>query len=393
MPPDSLPLQSRGPSSATLAAKLWRRSRKLAASSFALALATLYTAIRAAHAYRVATFNLPPNPTNPSPNPNHLPLNPAKAATSHLALEPPALLEPTPTPPHPPRLRILHLSDTHFYRGREDLVGWLQWLASRAGQDYDFVAVTGDMLSSFYGDRYLAQAALRPFAQTGMPGAFVLGSHDFYENRPGNPLRYLRAFLADSGWADLNNARTSMQVNGVLLELSGVCDPHIRRDRYVGFGPDFGPVPAGPGTATQSVVAPQSAPKPDGVIRLGLSHAPYSRVLNRFAADGADLVLCGHTHGGQVCLPGGRALVSNCDLPPSQASGVFLWPPVGAGADVARVEDVAGVGVEGSCGGVPGRGPWGVSRMFVAVSPGLGTSYFTPLRVFCPPQAYILGLS
>jgi len=308
----------------------------------------------------------------------------------------------------------LHLSDTHFYRGREDLVGWLQWLASRAGQDYDFVAVTGDMLSSFYGDRYLAQAALRPFAQTGMPGAFVFGSHDFYENRPGNPLRYLRrapsrgahkavldpsfgrylrAFLADSGWADLNNARTSMQVNGVLLELSGVCDPHIRRDRYVGFGPDFGPVPAGPGTATQSVVAPQSVPKPDGVIRLGLSHAPYSRVLNRFAADGADLVLCGHTHGGQVCLPGGRALVSNCDLPPSLVSGVFLWPPVGAGADVARVEDVAGVGVEGSCGGVSGRGPWGVSRMFVAVSPGLGTSYFTPLRVFCPPQAYILGLS
>lgn len=426
MPPDSLPLQSRGPSSATLAAKLWRRSRKLAASTFALALATLYTAIRAAHAYRVATFNLPPNLTNPSPNPNHLLLNPAKAATSHLALEPPALLEPTPTPPHHPRLRILHLSDTHFYRGREDLVGWLQWLASRAGQDYDFVAVTGDMLSSFYGDRYLAQAALRPFAQTGMPGAFVLGSHDFYENRPGNPLRYLRrtpgrgahkavldpsfgrylrAFLADSGWADLNNARTSMQVNGVSLELSGVCDPHIRRDRYVGFGPDFGPVPAGPGTATQSVVAPQSAPKPDGVIRLGLSHAPYSRVLNRFAADGADLVLCGHTHGGQVCLPGGRALVSNCDLPPSQASGVFLWPPVSAGADLARVEDVAGVGdlarvedvagvwVEGSCGGVPGRGPWGVSRMFVAVSPGLGTSYFTPLRVFCPPQAYILGLS
>ena len=129
------------------------------------------------------------------------------------------------------------------------------------------------------------------------------------------------------------------------------------------------------------------------MIRLGLSHAPYSRVLNRFAADGADLVLCGHTHGGQVCLPGGRALVSNCDLPPSLASGVFLWPPVSAGADVARVEDVAGVGVEGSCGGVPGRGPWGVSRMFVAVSPGLGTSYFTPLRVFCPPQAYILGLS
>ena len=80
MPPDSLPLQSRGPSSATLAAKLWCRSRKLAASTFALALATLYTAIRAAHAYRVATFNLPPNLTNPSPNPNHLPLNPPPRA-------------------------------------------------------------------------------------------------------------------------------------------------------------------------------------------------------------------------------------------------------------------------------------------------------------------------
>lgn len=351
--------------------------------------------------------------------------------------------------PQFPGLRVLHLSDTHFYRGREDLVGWLRVLAKRAGTDFDLVVLTGDMLSSSYGDEFLAAPALQPFIDSGVPGAYVFGDHDFYASRAGNPLKYLWStseksgaslagvkrigepgqgnrlsrLLADSGWLDLNNANGSLDVRGVRLELSGVNDPHGRRDDYVGFESGGSSEPGSSVSAGRSghggEVASGEVTRGDGLhqngtsagepgntevtsssgfyhggftsageggfsneylratgrsVRLGLSHAPYARVLNEFLSDGTDLVFCGHTHGGQVCLPGGHALVTNCDLDPQFASGLFEWR-----ADTCH-------GIESETG-KPDR-----ASMSVCVSPGLGTSPFTPWRVFCPPVAYIVEL-
>ncbi|WP_298636041.1 metallophosphoesterase [uncultured Mobiluncus sp.] len=335
--------------------------------------------------------------------------------------------------PQFPGLRVLHLSDTHFYRGREDLVGWLRELAKRAGTDFDLVVLTGDMLSSSYGDEFLAAPALQPFIDSGVPGAYVFGDHDFYASRVGNPLKYLWStsessgsgsagakrigepgqsnrlsqLLADSGWLDLNNANGSLDVRGVRLEFSGVNDPHGHRDQYVGFDSDGVGEPrqagVGAGETREAEVTGIGGPGKTEVIsaggrhqggasageigfsneylratgrsvRLGLSHAPYARVLNQFLSDGTDLVFCGHTHGGQVCLPGGHALVTNCDLDPQFASGLFEWQ-----ADTCPAID--------SETGEPDR-----ASMSVCVSPGLGTSPFTPWRVFCPPAAYIVEL-
>lgn len=350
--------------------------------------------------------------------------------------------------PQFPGLRVLHLSDTHFYRGREDLVGWLRVLAKRAGTDFDLVVLTGDMLSSSYGDEHLVTPALQPFIDSGVPGAYVFGDHDFFASRVGNPLKYLWStseksgagpagvkrigepgqgnrlsrLLADSGWLDLNNANGSLDVRGVRLEFSGVNDPHGRRDRYVGFesggssslGSSGGAGRSGQGGEVASgEVTSGDGPHQGGAsaggsgragvtsgggrhqggasggevgfsneylratgrsVRLGLSHAPYARVLNQFLSDGTDLVFCGHTHGGQVCLPGGHALVTNCDLDPQFASGLFEWQ-----ADTCH-------GIESETG-KPDR-----ASMSVCVSPGLGTSPFTPWRVFCPPVAYIVEL-
>lgn len=346
--------------------------------------------------------------------------------------------------PQFPGLRILHLSDTHFYRGREDLVGWLRELAKRAGMDFDLVVLTGDMLSSSYGDEFLAAPALQPFIDSGVPGAYVFGDHDFYASRAGNPLKYLWStseksgsgfagakrigepgqsnrlsrLLADSGWLDLNNANGSLDVRGVRLEFSGVNDPHGHRDQYVGFDSDGvgEPLQAGAGageTREAEVTGTGGLGKTEVIsaggrhqggasadasgragftsvgevgfsneylratgrsVRLGLSHAPYARVLNQFLSDGTDLVFCGHTHGGQVCLPGGHALVTNCDLDPHFASGLFEWQ-----ADTCPGRE--------SETGKPDR-----ASMSVCVSPGLGTSPFTPWRVFCPPAAYIVEL-
>lgn len=346
--------------------------------------------------------------------------------------------------PQFPGLRVLHLSDTHFYRGREDLVGWLRELAKRAGTDFDLVVLTGDMLSSSYGDEFLAAPALQPFIDSGVPGAYVFGDHDFYASRAGNPLKYLWStsessgsgsagakrigepgqsnrlsqLLADSGWLDLNNANGSLDVRGVRLEFSGVNDPHGHRDQYVGFDSDGVGEPRQTGASAgetsaagvtsggetrEAEVTGIGGPGKTEVIsaggrhqggasageigfsneylratgrsvRLGLSHAPYARVLNQFLSDGTDLVFCGHTHGGQVCLPGGHALVTNCDLDPQFASGLFEWQ-----ADTCPAID--------SETGEPDR-----ASMSVCVSPGLGTSPFTPWRVFCPPAAYIVEL-
>jgi predicted MPP superfamily phosphohydrolase len=78
-------------------------------------------------------------------------------------------------------------------------------------------------------------------------------------------------------------------------------------------------------------------------------------------ADGFDLVLAGHTHGGQLCVPLRGALVTNCDLPRRQAKGLSSWS---AGGRTAALH----------------------------VSAGLGTSPYAPVRFACAPEATLLTL-
>ena len=77
-----------------------------------------------------------------------------------------------------------------------------------------------------------------------------------------------------------------------------------------------------------------------------------------FAADGYDLVLAGHTHGGQLRLPIYGAIVTNCGIDRSRARGASRWG----------------------------------SHMRLNVSAGLGTSPFAPARFCCPPEASLLTL-
>ena len=81
-------------------------------------------------------------------------------------------------------------------------------------------------------------------------------------------------------------------------------------------------------------------------------------MLDRFAADGYQLIMAGHTHGGQLCLPFYGAIVTNCDIDPSRAKGASKW-----GADAA-----------------------------LHVSAGIGTSPYAPLRFCCRPEATLLTL-
>ena len=98
-----------------------------------------------------------------------------------------------------------------------------------------------------------------------------------------------------------------------------------------------------------------------------MTHAPYLRVLDQFAADGYDAVIAGHTHGGQVCLPFVGALTTNCDLDNARAKGLHRHP-----AD--------------SRDGDPGSA-------WLHVSAGVGTSPYARIRVACRPEATLLTLT
>jgi predicted MPP superfamily phosphohydrolase len=264
-----------------------------------------------------------------------------------------------------PDLRLLHVSDLHLTPRLRGRVAWVQRLAELRP---DMVVGTGDFLS--HQDAVpVALEALGPLLD--LPGAFVLGSNDYFAPRPIQPWQYLSgpsgqsvdrpelpwrdlaAGLSDAGWLDLSNARGSLAVDGRELDIRGVDDPHIDRDRY-------------------DKVAGEFAPAAD--LALGVVHAPYLRVLDAMAGDGAGLVLAGHTHGGQLCVPGYGALVTNCDLPPAQAKGLSRYARPPAGADPAL-------------GGMDGRGA------FLHVSAGLGTSPYAPVRFACPPEATLLTLT
>lgn len=246
-------------------------------------------------------------------------------------------------------LRVLHVSDLHMTPGRRRLQDWVRALA---GLDPDLVAVTGDNL----GGPDAVPAAVRALQPLfDYPGAFVLGSNDYRGPVWKNPFSYfnrdrpyvqgaalpwedLRDVLVGVGWRDLDNARTTVTAGGRRVELVGVDDPHISQDDYASV--------AGPVSARADVA-------------IGLTHSPEPPVLDAMAADGVALLLAGHTHGGQVRVPGVGALVTNCGLDRRMARGLHRWP---------------------------GSSSW------LHVSAGLGTHPTAPIRFACRPEASILTL-
>lgn len=314
-------------------------------------------------------------------------------------------------------LRILHISDAHTLARHTKRLRFIRDLADTAP---DLVVLTGDMIAEPDAVAPVLDA-LDPLLD--VPGVFVFGSNDYvapvfknpfgYLRGPSNrggkarrpdhrplPWRALRAEFTTRGWVNLTNTRAKLSVAGWDLEFVGVDDPHMHLDRFPAPAEASAEVeasgPAKVGRASESTRASRpdgSAGEPGGVgksgdgvvgegkprMRIGVAHAPYQRVLNRMVADGCSLIFAGHTHGGQVCLPPHRALVSNCDLDPSLASGLFDWPrfadsepPIkGDGAAIAKEES---------------------GTAWVQVSAGIGSATYMPLRTFCPPEAILLDV-
>ena len=252
-------------------------------------------------------------------------------------------------------LTILHLSDAHLTPSQGRKRDWLRGLADL---EPDLVVSTGDHLAHHDAVPPLLESYGELLER---PGVFVFGSNDYFAPVPKNPLRYLvggtgtqaggswnreptlpfeelRSGLVGSGWLDLNNTTGHLDVGGRTLAFAGVDDPHLELD-------DLDAIP------------------PEADVRLGVTHAPYLRVLDRASSQGYPLVLAGHTHGGQLCVPFYGALATNCDL------------------DRRRVK---GLSTHQAAGSEPS---------WLHVSGGLGTSPFAPVRFACRPEATLLTLT
>lgn len=262
-------------------------------------------------------------------------------------------------------IRVLHLSDLHLAPWQDGTISWIQSLADLRP---DVIVGTGD----FFGHRDALPAlrkALAPFS--GIPGVVVHGSNDFTGPRLVNPLAYLARpsedreggealdfdglsrLYEDLGWVDIDSSSTMMEINGSTLEWIGVPDAHTGRDAVDSL-------PQRVEEARETIVGTSSRPH-SSVTTLGVTHAPYRRVLDALVTQGSQLIFAGHTHGGQVQIPGLGALTTNCDLPNRYARGLHVWHHASRSS-------------------------------YLNVSAGIGTNIYAPIRFACPPEAVLVTL-
>jgi predicted MPP superfamily phosphohydrolase len=251
-------------------------------------------------------------------------------------------------------INILHISDIHMapWQKRKQ-----KWISKLADLKPDLVIDTGDNL----GHKDAIPATLSALESlTGVPGVFVNGSNDLFAPSVRNPFKYfsspskvhssahsklntdlLTKGFTSAGWSDLNNQSATLKIKGVTLSLLGTDDAH------------------------EGLAELEKLSKPKGKTHLviGVTHAPYLEILQGLNDLGAQLIFAGHTHGGQVCWPNGKALVTNCDLPTKYAKGL------------AHLELKAG------------------SAFWLNVCAGLGNSIYAPVRLFCRPEVALVTLT
>jgi predicted MPP superfamily phosphohydrolase len=250
--------------------------------------------------------------------------------------------------PGTPVLRLLHISDLHLLPRQRRKQAFIRSLADLRP---DLVLNTGDTLSDPRAIPALL-SALGPLLE--LPGGFVPGNNDYYLPQFKTPLSYflphrplpvarprmpwaeLSRAMSSAGWIDLTHQRAALEVAGVRVAVTGTDDAHLRRARY------------------EQVTGPAD---PSAAVRIAVTHSPEPSLLDRFAADGYDLAVAGHTHGGQVRVPFGPAIVTNCDLDVWRARGLCDW-----------------------------------NGMALNVSAGLGTGPYAPIRIACRPEVSLLTL-
>jgi hypothetical protein len=215
--------------------------------------------------------------------------------------------------------RILQLSDTHLDLHPALTPAILECIAPL---QYDLAVLSGDYRASTYGPYQAAMLETEKVIRAlKAPALGILGNHDFLEFVP---------YLESYGMRMLLNETVCLERRRQTLYVSGIDDPHFYE--------------------VDDIQRARASIPPTGLAIL-LAHSP--EVYREAAASGYNLLLCGHTHAGQICLPGRVPIIINADCPRSLAAGAWVH-----------------AGMQGY------------------TSPGTGTSG-VPARFFCPPEVTI----
>lgn len=186
---------------------------------------------------------------------------------------------------------ILHLSDLHLDGASAALDPLIETIRPL---DYDLCVLTGDYRFRTYGPWDDALAGLRRLRDAlRTPAYAVLGNHD--------SIRMVPAMEA-MGYRLLLNEHLPIRHSGDTLHLAGVEDTYLY------------------GLADLPRAAREIPPDAPSIL---LSHTP--EIYHHAAETGFDLMLCGHTHGGQICLPGGLPLITHADCPRRLVRGSWRY--------------------------------------------------------------------
>lgn len=210
-------------------------------------------------------------------------------------------------------LRILQLADLHC-----DLDPTLIDVVSDClhGLEYDAVALTGDYHNKIGAEHDQSLELMgRLIDRLRTPRFAVLGNHDFIEKV---------SFLESANVPVLLNEALPFEKNGARIWFCGVDDPHF-------FG-------------TQDLEKARSTVSANEPTIL-LSHSP--EVYREAARLGYDFMLSGHTHGGQLCLPGGWAIIKNAPIPRRLVAGP--WRERGLTGYTSRGTGACGIAARFFC--------------------------------------------
>ncbi|MDR2748886.1 MAG: metallophosphoesterase [Bifidobacteriaceae bacterium] len=251
-------------------------------------------------------------------------------------------------------IKILHISDIHLFPHQKRKLKFIRKLKK---EELDFIICTGDSISSNNAINCLIDT-MRDAGFDKIPGAFVLGSNDYFAPKISNPFQYffgpssrksnytdkkrldtkrLIAGLEFLGWRFAEETQFEIKIKNKKLKIAGSFDYHFKKNSDI------------------KNILENSKGKNE--ITIGITHAPYLEALKPFLENNTNFLFAGHTHGSQIRLPKIGALVTNSDIPKDKASGVFQ-----------------------------------MENSIVSISEGLGTSAYFPFRFLCRPAVTILEI-
>ncbi len=199
---------------------------------------------------------------------------------------------------------ILHLTDLHADMSAESIAETTRLVSSL---QYDLCVLTGDYRGRTYGPYHPSLRNMLPLCQALKGDVYgVLGNHDTIRMVPDLERMGIRMLL---------NECTRFERSGCQIFLAGIDDAHFYR---------------------VDNIEKATADIPREAFSILLSHTPET--YRQASHAGFDLLLAGHTHGGQICLPGGIPIVLSSDLPRRMGKGAWRYngmagyTSVGAGA-------------------------------------------------------------